>query len=330
MGQERHVRVRTHDNRWMGLQGIVMALVLCVGCLVTSGTALAQTDQRSRPDELPRYYDPENVFPENQRAVLVSDADRLAPTEIPILVYVRTASVDDAMEEQAQAFADTVRTEWNIATEPNADDGMVILLSWVPDQKDQSSIVISWGEHTFDENGLTPDYVSFVNRTTIQPFLDGGYPFEAMYGGMRKIRYGGIYFPPPVPPLTNTQHAIHQGINVLGPVAVISVPIVFVSLSVKKRFGASASRREIHKVTMAVFLLVSFLFTFAILGRSEIGIASALLILVSLAIQVWLWTHPPRQRRSSREPLVPMRSRRMTKRAQYRTRPVTGLRQGSS
>lgn len=327
MVQNRPVRTFAHKNRWQRLPGILVALVFCTAFAVTSGTSMAQSEPGPRPDDVPLYYDPENVFPENQRPVLVSDAERLTSTDIPILVYVRTATIDEAVEEQSQAFADSVRTGWDIATEPGADDGMVILLSWVPEQKDQSSIVISWGEHTFDESGLTPEYVNNVLNTTMRPFLESGLPFEAMFAGMREIRYGGIYFPPPVAPLTPTQDAVHQVVTIAGPLAAVATPVTFVYLSLRQGFGASASRRRMYKVILAVLALVALLAIMSVYGRSAIGVASALLILVSLAIQTWLWTHPSGRRQKTGVRAVPPTSRRARKRHQARAMALPDVRE---
>lgn len=325
MVQDHRVNISRRYSRWKKLPGIVIALFLCVGFMTTTGASMAQTGPGPRPDEVPRYYDPEDVFPDDQRAVLASDADRLTSTNIPILVYVRTASANNATEEQSRVFANSVQTEWAIATEPGADDGMVILLSWVPDQKDQSTIVISWGQHTFDESGLTPDYVNNVLQTTMRPFLEDGRPFEAMYAGMREIRYGGIYFPPPVAPLTTAQNAVHETVNVVGPVAVIAVPLSFVYLTLGQGFGTSATRKRMYTVTLAVLALVTVLAIVSVFGRSGIGIVSAMLILTSLAIQVWLWTHPSRKNGNARRRAVPPTSQRARKRRQARDMTLSGF-----
>ncbi|HEV2074202.1 MAG TPA: hypothetical protein VGR29_11240 [Thermomicrobiales bacterium] len=287
----------------------------------------AQAQPDPPPETLPYFYDPSDVFPEDQQVTLTRDARLMQRSGIPSVVYVRTATAGEAGKESSRAFADTVRREWNVESSPDADDGLVILLSYVPDNPAASTAVASWGTSTFHDSGLTPEYVQSVLDRDVRTLLDMEFPFEAMVYGLRQIRYGGIYFPPPPDPLEGGAKTLHDVLRWVGPVLTIGMVSAFVALSLRRHADKHMAPKFLWKTAGLTGMLVVMLSVLSVIGRSRVGIGSALLILVALAIQAWLWSHPPRQQaRHIERRTVPPTSQRLRKRRQARRMLATGMR----
>jgi len=240
--------------------------------------------QDALPNPVPGFYDPDGVFNEGESSTLARDAQLLQSSKIPFLVYVRIVDATSAAPEPAHMFANGIRQQWAANGGPDASTSAVILYSHVPDNGTASTIVASWGDHAFDSSGLTSSDVESVLAGDPRTLLDQGHPFEALVYGMREIRYGGIYFPPPPAPLTGVRSALHAALTGVGPLLAI-VTIGGLPLATKHR----VSRRltAIGAGSVAILLAV-----ISVLGESQPGIASTLLIVIALAIAGWAWTRP--------------------------------------
>jgi hypothetical protein len=267
----------------------------------------------------PLFRDPVGVFDEGQQVTLARDADLLQSTRIPIVVTVRVATADEASPQRAQAAAATLRAEYGVESAPGADDGLLLLYSHVPGNPGQSTIVASWGAHTFDGSGLTAQYVVETLARDPRALLDEGHPFEALVYAMRQIRYGGIYFPPPPPALEGAQNAAHTIANIGGPVLAIVTAFSFIAISSRVPSNRMMERRDLMRILAVTLGTVALVWMLSVYGQSRIGIASALAILLVLGLQAWLWTHPSRrQQRPGTRCSVPSTARRILKRAQAR------------
>jgi hypothetical protein len=301
-------------------QRVIQALSLMMLCLYVFPTfSAARTEPDSRPETLPFFYNPSGIFDEGQRATLERDAKLLQSSEIPTVVYVRATSPLQASPEAAQAFADAVRLDWAVETAPGKQDGLVLLHSHVPNNPRASSVVASWGKTTFEGNGLTPEYIESVLDDDVRSLLDQGHPFEALVYAMREVRYGGIYFAPAPAPLEGASNSLHTAMNWVAPIMLVAVVTSYMTLSFPITHVRAMRRSLVWKIVGATGLLTTAISILSIIGRSRIGMASALLILIALAIQVWIWTHPatrlsPGHRRRS----VPPTSRRLRKFRQAR------------
>ena len=316
-----------HYKRMRGttVLAVLMLYLLLPG--VPEVTA-AQAEPDPPPKTLPYFYDPSDVFPEDQQVTLTRDARLMQRSGIPSVVYVRTASADEVGKKSSRAFADTVRREWNVESAPGADDGLVILLSFVPDNPAASTAVASWGTSTFDDSGLTPEYIQSVLDRDVSTLLDMEFPFEAMVYGLRQIRYGGIYFPPPPDPLEGDAKTLHDILQWVGPALAIGAVSAFVALSLRRHADRLKAPSFIWKTAGLAGMLVVMLSVLSVIGRSRVGIGSALLILVALAVHAWLWSHPPRpQAWHIERRTVPPTSQRLRKRRQTRRMLATGMRQ---
>ena len=303
-------------------------LMLCLPLLHRGNVMAGQAQPDPAPETLPYFYDPSDVFPEDQEGTLARDARLVWSSGIPTVVYVRTTSAEQAEREPSRAFADMVRRTWDVETAPGNDDGLVILLSYVPDNPVSSTVVASWGESTFEDSGLTPEYVQSVLAGDVRTLLDMEFPFEAMVYGLRQIRYGGIYFPPPPAPLEGTAETLHNVLFWVGPASAITATAGFIVLSARRQGVHQMPQSLVWKVVGFTSALILLLALLSVIGRSEIGIGSAVLILISLALHTWIWTHPsPPQSRYTRRASVPSTRQRIRKRRQARSMVTAEARQ---
>lgn len=272
-----------------------------------------------RPETLPVFFDPDHVYNEAQTSTLARDAQLLQSSKIPTVVYVRIATPDEAGSDKAGEFARDIRLDWQVETKDGADDGLVLLYSHVPDNPAASSVVASWGNSTFAHSGLGPAYIESVLSGDVRALLDQGHPFEALVYGIRELRYAGIYFPPTPAPLTGARKVLHNAINLAGPALVAIVTAICVFISWNARHARAVPSRRRWQLVSVAGIVVVLLSALSVIGQSRIGIASAALILVVLAIQVSVWTHPvPRNTSWRRVRHVSPTSRLMRKRAQAR------------
>lgn len=294
-------------------------LVLCLAVLPALGVNATPADPDPLPHPRPDFYDPSGVFNDGQQATLARDAMLLQSSNIPIVVYVRTVSAEDADPAASHAFAESVRASWKIETTAGADDGLVLLYSHVPNHPQASTVVASWGTATFAKSGLTPAYIESVLGGDVRALLDQGHPFEALVYGMREIRYGGIYFPPSPAPLEGSRKTLNAAVNTGAPLLLAAVVVAYLAISLRRDHLQAMSVKTVWCIVGATGLLASLLAVASIVGRSRIGIGCLLLMLAALALQTWLWTHPPaRPSRFRRYRSVPPTARRMRKQRQTR------------
>jgi len=299
-------------------------LALLVLSILAAGVApvlaAGQETPDERPENLPYFYDAAGMFPEDQRNTLARDAQLLQSTGIPTLVYVREASAAQAAIEESQDFADQLRTDWGVESEEGADDGLVLLVSWVPNTPQASTAVFSYGAATFENSGLTPEAIQETIDTSVASLIDQGKPFETLVYLMRETRYTGIYSPPPPPAIEGMARTIHESLDWVTPVAVIAVTLLLASRSIAFWRTGPVSR-EIWSVTGGVLAAVLVMWMAAVYAQSRTGVAGALIILALLALACWLWTHTPfttRHATLARRRSVPPTRRLMRQRHQLR------------
>jgi hypothetical protein len=322
--------VRTPGHQYWRMRGSALLTVLMLYLLLPGvpEVTAAQAQPDPPPETIPYFYDPSDVFPEDQQVTLTRDARLVQRSGIPSVVYVRTATANEAGKESSRIFADTVRREWGVESSPGADDGLVVLLSYVPDHPAASTAVASWGTSAFHDSGLTPEYVQSVLDRDVRTLLDMEFPFEAMVYGLRQIRYGGIYFPPPPDPLEGGAKTLHEFLRWIGPALTIGTVSGFVALSLRRHADRHIARKFLWKTVGLTGTLVAVLSVLSVIGRSKIGIGSALLILIALTIHAWLWSRPPRHHsRHIQRRIVPPTSQRLRKRRQIQKMMATGARQ---
>lgn len=301
---------------------LVHAMAVVVILVTVCAPAHAQ-DPDPRPAKLPFFYDPEGIYDEGQARTLARDAKLLQSSEIPMLVYVRVTNGEDATLETAQDFADSIRKDWSVESASGADDGLVLLYSHVPGDGAASTVVASWGAHTFDNSGLTPEYIQSVISGDVRALLDQGHSFEALVYGMREIRYAGIYFPPQPEPLTGVRATLHNALSWVAPITLGVTIIAMLAISLRHAQDKRMPAYRIWRLATIAGLVAVVIATLSVIGESTIGIVCALLIVAILAVQAWLWTHPsPRLSNAPRNVRVPSTSQRIRVRKQLRETPA--------
>jgi uncharacterized membrane protein YgcG len=272
------------------------------------------------PEQVPFFHDAANLFDDNQRATLERDARLIQSSGVPTLVYVRTVSTAEAQVERSQVFADQVRQDWAIESSAGADDGLVLLFSWVPDNPAASTAVFSYGANTFADSGLTPASIQQTIDTSVRSLIEQRKPFEAVVYFMRETRYDGIYAPPPPPPTEGGAKVVHDALRFVAPALVAATVLVLAWLTVRF-WQVKPAEREVWWIVAATVLGTTVLWSMAVYAQSRPGVAASLLILGALAVAAWAWSRvgfashgsAPVRRRS-----VPPTSRLMRKRHQAR------------
>jgi hypothetical protein len=260
--------------------------------MMAPASIAAQDAPDPPPEDVPHFYDPAGVFDEDEQRALRRDAKLLQSSKIPTLVYVREVTAEQATEEISQGFADQVRRSWSVESVEGADDGLVLLFSWVPENPTTSTVVQSYGEATFDNSGLTPESIQKTIDTSVRSLIEQNHPFETMVYLMRETRYTGIYVPPPPPVLGDTAQTVHDVLNWLAPAVAGITVLVFGVLSL--RFWKSLpGPRQVWTIAGLTMTTTVFLWIGAVRTQSDAGVASSLVIVALLAGAVWLWTHAP-------------------------------------
>ena len=293
--------------------------VLLVLVLLASAVAASAQDEYPvqhtpppKPETIPLLVDVTGLFTDDQLAVLQHDALRLMRINIPTLVYIRIADNDRADPASNQAFADALRQTWDIGSSPESDDGLVMLITLNRQNAAGHLLALSYGEQTFTRSGLTPGYIANVFSREIEPLLSEGRYYEGMYTLIRRVRYGGIYFPPPIAPIEGVERALHTTMSWLASMSVIAVAATLVILSLRQPAERPVHRTVTRKAGIAIGLLAVALAVLGVAGRSGIAVGSAMAIALTLGIQLWMWTHPRRgSRLPSRTRLVPPTARHL-------------------
>lgn len=281
----------------------------------------AQPAPDPRPEERPFFYDADGLFNEDQMATLRRDAQLLQSSDIPIVVYVRTATAEHAGIEPSRAFADEVRHSWQVESTPGADDGLVLLFTWVPQNPSASTAVFSHGVSTFEDSGLTPASIQYTIDTSVRSLIEQRKPFEAVVYFLRETRYDGIYAPPPPPPVEGSAKVVHTALRWLGP-ALVAITAIALSWLTARFWHARPPRHEIG-TSIAIAIAGSVvLWSLAVYAQSRVGVASALLMLAILAVATLIWSRAGFVSHGSpfvRHLSVPSTNRLMRKRHQART-----------
>lgn len=275
----------------------------------------------ARPETLPFIYDADGVFDTNEMGTLRRDAELLQSTGIPTLVYIRAVPAADAARNESQAFADQVRREWGVHSASGADDGLVLLVSWVTQNPLASTTVFSYGEHTFDGSGLSPESIQATIDTSVRSLVEQERPFEALVYLMRETRYAGIYAPPPPEPVEGLAATVHDAMRWVGP-AMVMITLVVLGALTTTFWHVKPTQRRVWTIVITVLAGAAVLWSLAVYGQSRVGIASALVMVAALAIAAWTWSRRGFERHGSRpvrRRVVPSTDTLMRKRHQART-----------
>lgn len=232
----------------------------------------------------------ESLFTEGERKTLQRDADLAQRSGVPIMFVV--VQGDSTSAGSAQQFAIQHRSEHEVETSPGADDGIVFLIHWVPNNPTQSSVVYSAGEHAFDTTGLSDVAIQQYINEFVQPRLESGQLFGATAFLIRFTRYTSLYAPPPVQEITGLANAVQKVLTVAAPLLLIG------SAFAMWRDRTPDPRRRWRVVTY-VLAGSAFLFALSVWTHNRVGIVSIIGLLISLTI--WcLWVTYDHEREPGR------------------------------
>jgi uncharacterized membrane protein YgcG len=296
-----------------------LLLLLLVAVLMPAPVA-AQDSPGPRPAETPYFHDAHGLFDDKQLATLERDGELLQSSGIPTLVYVRNSDEAQASIDASQAFADELRQDWGIASAPDADDGLVLLFSWVPRNPAASTAVFSYGSATFEGSGLTPASIQHTIDTSVASLIEQEKPYEAVVYFMRETRYDGIYAPPPPAPIEGAVNTAHVVVRWMGPALVATTALILAWLTARY-WQTKPSHTEVGRIVVATIAGSALFWALSVYARSRVGVASSLLILLALGIAAWIWSRAGFVSHGSpfvRHRNVPSTNRLMRKRHQAR------------
>lgn len=300
---------------WLAI-ALFVVLVPVVAPMPTGG----QQAPDARPETLPYLYDADGIYADGEITTLARDAELLQSTGIPTLVYARAVPAADADIAESQAFADQVRREWDVASESGADDGLVLLFSWVPQNPQASTAVFSYGEHTFDGSGLSPVSIQRTIDTSVRSLVEQERPFEALVYLMRETRYTGIYAPPPPDPVEGFAETMQSALRWAGPLVAV-VALIALGALTASFWRVKPSHARVWAVVAIVLGVAAALWSLSVYAKSGTGVASALVIVAALAVATWTWSRLGFERhggRKVRRRAVPSTHTLMRKRRQAR------------
>jgi hypothetical protein len=308
---------------------VALALFVLLMPIFAPTPATGQPEPDPKPGDTVYFHDADGLFTAEEISTLARDARLLQSSGIPTLVYVRTASASEAGHSESRSFADRVRDSWDIETSAGADDGLVLLVSWVPQNPLASTTVFSHGEHTFEGHGLTPETIQGTIDASVRSLVEQDRPFEAVVYLMRETRYNGIYSPPAPPAVEGFARTLNSALPVLGPLMALGTMGVLAAFTTSF-WGVKPDPRRVTNIIIVTLAIVVALWSVSVWAQSRIGIASALVVLVALGIAAWTWSRLGFERHGSRpvrRRAVPSTHTLMRKRRQARAMPgrATGV-----
>ena len=258
-----------------------------------------QSGPDPRPETLPFFHDADGIFSEAQMATLQRDARLVQSTGIPALVYVRSVVASDAAQGESQAFAEQVRQDWGVESETGADDGLVLLFSWVPENPLASTTVFAYGAHTFDGTGLTPAAIQKSIDTSVRSLVEQERPFEAVVYLMRETRYTGIYAPPPSAPLEGAAKTLNMLLRWVGPAVAVISAVALAALT-NTFWRVKPTHRRVWGIVGVVLAASAVVWSLSVPAQSRVGVVSALAMVAVLALATWIWSRLGFERHGSR------------------------------
>lgn len=234
---------------------------------------------------LQRVDDPHRILTLEQRVELADDAQRLTNHGLPTIIVLRESTAPRAL---SQDDADKLRLDRGVESSPGADDGMVMLVTINPSFPRSSSIVFSFGENALPKGGLTRASVEDVYERAMLPRLQRNRLYSALRVGIRQIIYLETYIPEARPPLTSSQQTLREAVDLLGPLVLVGSAAGFLltGRSLPRSQSFAGKRRSMFvRTALIVGLGAVLLFGLAVIARSTIGVASAVLVTLLIVSQ---------------------------------------------
>jgi uncharacterized membrane protein YgcG len=271
---------RAHLHRISVLLLIAVAAVLC--SVPLANQALAQEGSVAIPERDPDnpwlIHDTARLFSTDQLKRFQFDLRRLQGLGVEMLVYTRRA---DAAREDAEEFAEALRTAWNVESAPGADDGLVMLITVNDEFPRRSTFILSPGQNFFPVGQMDADDLNHVYEQEIEPnFRENRYDVALAYA-VRRVLYAADYTPPDPPALTGVHAFAHEAAKIGGPILLQAalLGLAIVPALTERRLTIRPKRKTVHAYAAVFGAASGLLALFAIVGRSELGVLMAILVL---------------------------------------------------
>jgi uncharacterized membrane protein YgcG len=297
-------------QQWRAIVQVLVMTALIMGALPRASSANAAevampslrvqaTSEAPIPERPPGsttfVYDEAGVLDEAAAERHQFDLGRLFDAGVPTIIFTRR-SADSRID--AVAFADRLRSEWNIESAPGVDDGIVILVSLHESSRAQNALVVSTGRNALPINQLTSETLREIYETEMLPAFRRNEINLALAFGVRRILYYEGYTPPDPAPLSSRQETaqtLASGVLILTGLLAIAGPLLTRWRGLRHRLRL----RRLYPVALALSLVVAA--GLAVYGRSERLLALAVLggaalLLVNRLTATWrTWRHSDRR-----------------------------------
>lgn len=246
-----------------------------VETLAQSNTAPLPT---RAPDDPWLIRDDAKLFNAEQMQRFQFDLRRLQGLGEHVMVYTRRY---DASRRDSEGFAKRLREAWDIESAPNADDGLLILITVSDSAPEDNSFVVSSGSNFFPLNQMEKADLNAVYDAEIEPnFRENRYDVALAYG-VRRLLYAADYTPPDPPALAGV-NAFAREVGQIGGAVLLQAAVLGLALVPafrERRLTTRLSRETVHAYASIFGPAGVVTALFSILGRSGLGMAMAVLIL---------------------------------------------------
>lgn len=261
-----------HNRRLVALAAmLIVVLTLIVQPIASAQNGIPERDE----DRSIRIYDTAELLSDRQEESLTKDLNRSAQVGVEIIVYTRTST---DTEKQSQAFADQLRSRWAVESAPDANNGLVFLVTVNEDNPKANTILMASGSETFPIRQLDQAALQGVLDTQMKPALQKGDVHVALAFGIRKVINQAEYSPPNPAPLTDTQQQLNKVARILGAVLIqVAVAGYFlVSITREGRLTWLPNRSSLTFYAVVIIALAIATGVVAIAGRNGLGAIAAL------------------------------------------------------
>lgn len=262
---------------------LLLAAIFAVICNLLAGqSSLANQGEVSIPVRDPDnpwlIHDTARLFSRDQLNRFQFDLRRLQGLGVEVTVYTRRA---DASREDSERFAENLRETWGVESAPGADDGMVMLITVSDDFPRGSTFVLSPGSNFYPVGQMEAEDLNRVYEQEIEPnFRESRYDVALAYA-VRRILYAADYTPPDPPALTRGQAFAHEAARIGGPVLLQAAlfGLAVIPALMERRLTTRPERKTVQTYATIFGAAATLLAILAIVGRSELGVLMALLVL---------------------------------------------------
>ncbi|HEU0163600.1 MAG TPA: TPM domain-containing protein, partial [Thermomicrobiales bacterium] len=199
-------------------------------------------------------YDPYQLIKSSDETSLEKDARYLQTNGIPSLIYIRKSDADRA---DSQQYADSLRDTWDIESAPNADDGLVILVTMGVRSPRNGTVVFSYGKNTFPVNGLDVNRLNQIYNDNMLPSLAKGQIYSGLYVSVRLMSYYAVFTPGAPPALDSQQKDVSSIVKIAAPVGTILTLVPLIAFWFYPRFADVFGERRRKAVRWGWLLVTS-------------------------------------------------------------------------